>query len=352
MEFENTAQQNCRNCETLIKEDGKYCMQCGQRYTTGHVTLWKLLNDLFQSFISIDSKLIKTFLTLFVPGKLTVAYFKGRHKTYAAPVRVFFWGTLVLITSLGVQINEQKNTIEINSQSRKDDWRTHQLLERLVNYKAPTVEKFENRDLATQVVDTFLHFATSADSVYEDSITLNVNMLGSSELKIASKDIFELTPNQIIERYKIQGFWNKLIKRQEIKITQEVEAGTLNFVDIAIQRATPLLFVCIPFFALFLKLLYIRRNRYYVEHFIFTMHVNAFVFLFLALSIALNSDWAEVIEDIIPFGLMIYIVVAMKNVYEQSWGKTVLKFGISMIGYFVSLGIAAILVTFLSILLY
>jgi hypothetical protein len=161
-----------------------------------------------------------------------------------------------------------------------------------------------------------------------------------------------LTPNQIIERYKIQGFWNKLIKRQEIKITQEVEAGTLNFVDIAIQRATPLLFVCIPFFALFLKLLYIRRNRYYVEHFIFTMHVNAFVFLFLALSIALNSDWAEVIEDIIPFGLMIYIVVAMKNVYEQSWGKTVLKFGISMIGYFVSLGIAAILVTFLSILLY
>ncbi len=36
---------------------------------------------------------------------------------------------------------------------------------------------------------------------------------------------------------------------------------------------------CIPLFALVLKILYIFKRRYYIEHLIFALHTHAFVFL-------------------------------------------------------------------------
>ena len=92
-----------------------------------------------------------------------------------------------------------------------------------------------------------------------------------------------------------------------------------------IGKLTLMVLLMMPFLALILKLLYIRRDFYYVEHLIFSFHYHAFVFLITTLLIFVGkylSDWIA-----IPIvGIFVYQYIAMKRVYTQSYFKTFLKF--------------------------
>jgi hypothetical protein len=86
------------------------------------------------------------------------------------------------------------------------------------------------------------------------------------------------------------------------------------------------LLLLVPLAAALLKLLYIRRKRPYVEHFIFTLHTHAFLFLtqFLAALglLIFDSPWLLIISAV---ATVVYFLFALKRVYGQSWGKTLLK---------------------------
>ena len=43
-------------------------------------------------------------------------------------------------------------------------------------------------------------------------------------IKVANDDIFELSADEIIEKYKVEGFWNKLAIKQDIKSRQDTKS--------------------------------------------------------------------------------------------------------------------------------
>jgi hypothetical protein len=84
---------------------------------------------------------------------------------------------------------------------------------------------------------------------------------------------------------------------------------------------------------LLLKLLYIRRKKfYYVAHIIFTIHFYVFVYIQL-LFINLISKIADYTKSglmyditiVLSFAFFYYMYKAMRNFYEQSRWKTMLK---------------------------
>ena len=93
-----------------------------------------------------------------------------------------------------------------------------------------------------------------------------------------------------------------------------------------------LFFLLLPLFAFFLFLLFRKPGRYYLTHFIFSVHFHAFVFFLLTLFVILIdyifpssvflSQWSLVIAIFI---LQIYLLVALKKVYEQRWFTTFMK---------------------------
>jgi hypothetical protein len=88
-----------------------------------------------------------------------------------------------------------------------------------------------------------------------------------------------------------------------------------------LQQAPKAAFLLLPVYALILKLLYVRRKRYYVEHFIFALHVHAFVFLIFFLMLII-PEW---LDFILLLTVPIYIWLALKRVYAQGWIKTTIK---------------------------
>jgi hypothetical protein len=116
-----------------------------------------------------------------------------------------------------------------------------------------------------------------------------------------------------------------------------------------LSRAAVGVFLLLPFLAGVLTLLYVRRNRYYVEHFVFALHLQTFAFLILT---------ARALLDPVPFlplllllWLPVYTVLAMKEVYAQSWPKTVGKFIVLSGVYALGLGMTLLALVFMALLL-
>ena len=94
------------------------------------------------------------------------------------------------------------------------------------------------------------------------------------------------------------------------------------------------LFISLPLFALVLNLLYFRKkNFYYVDHGIFSVHLYIFSFLLLLIFFGLAelrnvAHWGLI--GWLQFALCVYALTyyykAMRRFYGQSRGKTILKY--------------------------
>src|SRR5690606_19705106 len=91
----------------------------------------------------------------------------------------------------------------------------------------------------------------------------------------------------------------------------------------ALQRLPTAVFLMLPAFALLLKLLYVRRKRYYVEHFVFGLHTHAFTFLMFTIMLLGRTNWIRLPATL---WMLAYFFLAMKRYYGQGWLKTTLKY--------------------------
>lgn len=93
----------------------------------------------------------------------------------------------------------------------------------------------------------------------------------------------------------------------------------------------------LPIFAALLALIYRRSRRLYVEHLIFSLHIHTLVFVVLAVALLVPWDWFTLV---IWAGLHVYLFLALRRVYEQGPGKTLLKLVLLLSAYNVVLAIA------------
>ena len=125
--------------------------------------------------------------------------------------------------------------------------------------------------------------------------------------------------------------------------TQEVNSRWQSYISMS-QLAYPLVV------ALALKLLFVRRQLYFAEHLIFALHVLAFVFLsfailwpvyFLAVAPAQNSGGSITPSYFASTALglvwmLIYLVLALRRAYGDSWLRASIKAAVVFAVYFVA----------------
>jgi hypothetical protein len=117
--------------------------------------------------------------------------------------------------------------------------------------------------------------------------------------------------------------------------------------------ATALRFMSVLVSGGFLMLLYHGTRRYYVENLIFSLHYysfdfftkTVFGFMFISVSLMGGKLSSQVLNLFYPVAF-IYLPFALRRVYKQSWGKTLVKsvvlflcetalfFAVNIIGFF------------------
>lgn len=316
---------HCLNCTAPLSAGAKFCASCGQKYTTGRVTFKQLIFDFFDNIFNLDSRIFLTLRKSLIPGFLTEAYFQGRHKTYMHPFRIFLIALIAMVASISWALNDG---IVVNGDifSRMSNARVRKNLMQEVDSLNQLYKNQENPSPLSIELDSLQVDVSSRGGLQGDSIDLDrfFTIMGEDFPPVQIDDAFNLDADELIEKYEIKGLKNQFILRQKIKVMRD----SRSFLRFLIGRLSWMALILMPFLALALKLFYWRRGFYYVEHFIFSIHVHSMMFILVAiqaLSFGLLPVWSIVITGIVA---ALYVLLAMRRFYRQGWIKTLIKFSI------------------------
>jgi hypothetical protein len=91
---------------------------------------------------------------------------------------------------------------------------------------------------------------------------------------------------------------------------------------------------CIPLFAFVLKILYLRRRIFYIDHLVYALHIHTFaytgVMLIVLATIGLNhmapGTFAGWIIALLWIAFVVQICLSIRRVYRQGWFISIFKF--------------------------
>jgi hypothetical protein len=314
-------EKDCLNCGTQVA--GRYCQSCGQENIVTHQGFWSLTKHFIYDIFHFDGKFFDTlFYLLFKPGKVPKEYVMGKRLHYLDPIRMYLFTSalffLVLFSVTSMQSVFQDDTVL--SQRQRFSMAARMTAENGIRDSVSA--KKLNLLLDTTKVISLEPVPVNAKS--DSSLLLQWN--GQTYLMKPEKD--ELADTSWIDRQIIAKLKER---RKQGEDNQELMAALGNEF---LHRLPYLLFVSLPFFALILKLLYIRRKQfYYSDHAVFTLYHYIFSFILFLLVLGLNGLKSATGWEVFKFfsGLMkwiwlLYLLLGLKRFYGQGWGKTLLKF--------------------------
>jgi hypothetical protein len=305
---------HCENCGAALT--GPYCAHCGQPAVDYHRSFGSLLADAADAFFNLDARFFQSFgLLLFKPWRLTNEFVEGKRARHVHPLRVYLIASVTFF-------------LVINFLSKN----THLAANRSAHHS--------NFSLSA-TAPTPLPLLASTPS---PDFSLGLSALPSPRA-VPSPD----QENSFIrfdEEENKSDFGHWLEKRAKEKIGPTGDRSDL-FLKALIQNLAPMVLCCIPLFALVLKILYVFKRRYYIEHLIFALHTHAFVFLSTVIIIGLgfllalkSTALTAVACTFLSFAVLVQLLVAIRRVYRQNWFATLFKFAFGSLIYVVLLSFA------------
>lgn len=295
-----TPDRPCLNCGDPTV--GNYCPVCGQRKIDVRISLRRMLREAMDDQFSLNSTLPRTLGTLlFRPGRLTSDYVQGRMARYIPPFRLYLVSSLLFFVALSFVADPGELAMGEDGDARRDSVR------------------------AARIADSVL--LVHARRAGEDTLPLAMAVSRAHETPPPDNVNFSPDPEQVAPLLK------PLVRRMEIteaRLNAMPQREALRTLIAALEANAPIgVFVMMPLFALILKLLYVRRKRFYVEHFVFALHTHAFAFLTGTVVLLLDHDN---VEAVVMVWVLVYLFLALKRVYGQGIIRTFV--------HYVALGIA------------
>lgn len=343
MSFYRRKKSYCQNCQYPLSSNYNFCPQCGQENNDKLVSFGTLISDFFSNYFAYDSRLVKTIKPfLFKPGFLTKEFISGRRTTYMHPLRFYLIISFIYFLMFSFTVIHETET----TNSKFIDF-------------GPTENPVPKPAIPGQ--DQNINSNEPEDTVQLDLENIEVkddlNDPDSRVPKVVGFEIDKLrvlqlpgsTPDQVLDTLGVsKTAFNLYMARQGIKIANERDENIYSYL---VKNASLMMFFLLPFFALILKLFYVRRKRLYIEHITFTLHIHTFLFFILILAILIDYFWPnDWVFSIATYLIIIYFLLSFKNFYQQKWMKTIFKMIFLAITYFFTFTfflIGTILISFL-----
>ena len=323
---------HCENCGAALT--GRYCAQCGQPAIDYHRSFGTLLADAADAFLNLDERFLKTFgLLLFKPWRLTNDFLSGRRQRYVHPLRIYLLASVAfffLIRSLADHRPPHRGqSIIIDGNTKKSET------------AIPSASPSPSESPSASASPSPVHIDASPNSSAERD---------GLNFRFSDDDNEDWEPKSPFETW-LKG-------RVKEKIGPTGDRGEI-FMGAVIANLGPMVLCCIPLFAFVLKLLYVFKRRFYIEHLIFALHTHAFVFLstLIIIGIGLLLNWklpgplTPLVCTFLGFAVVINLLVAIRRVYRQNWFATLFKFAFGSVIYLCVLIMAFAVTAFLTLLL-
>lgn len=281
----------CPNCGE--PQPGEFCPACGQRQGLVRVSLREMAADFADDQLLLSGKLPRTLILLLArPGYLTAEYVNRRIARYLRPLRLYIGVSVVFFLLVGLLANRSLDSGSANPVFRMP------------------ADSAAAGDGSAAAGNGTIQIDTSATNV-------------------------DLGPLSGVVRDRI----NRINGMQGREVAGRMAANLTRYLP-------RMMFVLLPVFAFLLKLLYIRRGCFYIEHLVFSLHFHSFLFLLFGAIMLLvkipGSPAAGMMTAMLVVWGFLYLFLAMRKVYRQSWLKTSGKYGALLFSYLLVLSVAVV----------
>jgi hypothetical protein len=331
---------------------GRFCHVCGQENVVPKESFGKLVVHFFYDITHFDGKFFDSLrYLLFRPGLLSKEHVKGRRARYLNPVRMYVFTSAIFFLIFFIVV-DPKGWVNTDIDKVYTKANRVKMVEELE--KELIKDKKDSANLSKKI-------AYLKDTSHPASFSgLNkIDQADSTQPKtFAQYDSVQktLSPGE-------RDGWIEKIVAKKIVYTKEFQedpnTGLEKWLKEFLHQLPYLLFVSLPFFALILKLLYVRRRKefFYADHAIFSIHHYILSFILLLFCFLMGTlfdltgmEFFRIILYIFLAIWPVHLYIAMLNFYNQGWFKTFVKFiALNLLG-FVTLLFLFLLFLFISLI--
>lgn len=262
----------CPNCDSATS--GNYCQHCGQETHLHPASAREFLHEFVGHYVAAENKLWGTLIRLlFRPGALTLEYIRGRRVRFVQPLRLYLTLSVLFFALLKLT-----SSFELQGE-------------------APAAQ-------------AIVHEASKEGAK-------------SEQVDPDENEFYEKLPAVVVPRLKhFEALPNE--KKSEVFM-----AGLHHYAPMA-------MFLMLPLFALYLKVLYLGSGKRYGEHLLFSLHTNAFAFAIFTLMLALQGGF---VRFVLWLWLIGYLPWAMRRVYQKGRLGTLWRWLLLMFAYSITMAL-------------
>jgi uncharacterized membrane protein len=112
------------------------------------------------------------------------------------------------------------------------------------------------------------------------------------------------------------------------KIVQELQGLASIGKDRFFNDLKYISFLMLPIYAFVFQILYRRKKRFYMNHLVYTLHLQSFGYALVAVAMLipfLFRHSRSIVEWVTVMVLLVYMAQSLRYLYGQSWPKTIVK---------------------------
>lgn len=271
----------CRNCGAALT--GKFCQECGQkRFVESHRRFGHLAHEFVATATDLDSRIWRTVVALlFRPGLLSHEYMEGRRARWISPISLFL---AVCVIYFVAPLHGSDVSLQFNSQ----------VTARIKQLADGPDEKLSDAQRASE---------GQAHSQFTSPLI---------DERVRERDVKARAESHGVNGYSYRDY----------RVAYNAKADDIS---------KALVILHMPFVALVLMLIFMRKHRYFAEHFVVALHFFAFTLLMLQIVVQVSALWdfllpsASLPDGVLDWFMRImictYTVAALRRAYEVGWGS-------------------------------
>ena len=329
---------HCENCGSKLH--GRWCAQCGQAAIDYRRSFRHVIVDVLDSFLNWDSKFFATIGWLIArPWFLTNEFLAGRRVRYLHPLRLYLLASILFffaVTHWAKSIHldpdklSPKDRAEIATELKNDEDlppAARAKIQKALKLESPPPEAGKTEEAVKE----------KPPSPAPQEKTEVTNKQGETKQG-------DFGPLQLGSEKPSTPFEKWIETQAKEKIGEHGSKAQL-FLMTVISNLPYMMLCCIPLFAFVLKILYIRRGIFYIDHLIYALHIHTFAYVGVMLigliAMGLNrtvpGPVAGWIIGLLWFMFAVQIFLSIRRVYRQGWFFTIFKFFVGGFVYLIVL---------------
>jgi Protein of unknown function (DUF3667) len=366
---------HCENCGAQL--EGHWCAKCGQPAIDYRRSFRHVIADLLNEFLNWDSKFFATIGLLLVrPWKLTNEFLAGHRVRYVHPLRLYLLASILFFFAASYGIKSAHfqplelspgTRAEISTELERENVapevrdRIEQALggEPVSGKKrAALEEQLKNENLPKVARDAIQQRLEHGDPSPNARAKLNGALKDlPPDVRTKVEDSLKKAQNKAVifepEKEEKPNDMPKWLEKRAREKFGEHGTNIQLFLVTLVSNLPYMMLACIPLFACVLKLLYVRRRVFYIDHLVYALHIHTFAYVGIVLivlaTIGLNNvspgPVAGWIITLLWIAFLVQIFLSIRRVYRQGRFISIFKFLFGGFVYLIVL-VAALATTF------